>query len=52
MIVLAYATPIWRRVMDPRVLAHYDGDVTKANILPRRRAKILAKYGVSAEASA
>ena len=48
MIVLAYATPIWRRVMDPRVLAHYDGDVTQANILPRRREKILAKYGAAA----
>ncbi|MEA2347727.1 MAG: alkane 1-monooxygenase [Thermoleophilaceae bacterium] len=52
MIVMAYATPVWRRVMDPKVLAHYDGDATKANILPRRRAKILAKYGVSAEAAA
>ena len=49
MIVLAYATPIWWRVMDPKVLAHYDGDVTKANILPRKRAKILAKYGVTEE---
>ena len=25
--------PVWRRVMDPKVLAHYDGDVTRANIL-------------------
>ena len=51
MIVLAYATPVWRRVMDPKVLAHYGGDVTKANILPRKRAKILAKYGVTEDRS-
>jgi alkane 1-monooxygenase len=47
MILLAYATPLWYRVMDPKVLAHYGGDVTKANILPRKRARMLAKYGVS-----
>ena len=47
MIVLAYATPLWRRVMDPKVVAHYGGDVTKANILPRKRAKYLARYGAT-----
>jgi len=51
MIVMAYATPIWRRVIDPMVVAHYGGDVTKANILPRKREKYLAKYGPSAEAA-
>ena len=47
MIVLAYATPLWCRVMDPKVLAHYDGDVTRANILPRKREKMLARYGAA-----
>jgi alkane 1-monooxygenase len=47
MILLAYATPAWRRVMDPKVLAHYGGDVTKANILPRKRERILARYGAA-----
>lgn len=47
MILLAYITPLWRRVMDPLVLAHYDGDVTRANIHPRKRARILARYGAS-----
>jgi alkane 1-monooxygenase len=47
MIPLAYLTPLWRRVMDPLVLAHYGGDVTRANILPRKRKRILARYGVS-----
>jgi alkane 1-monooxygenase len=51
MIVMAYMTPVWWRVMDPKVLAHYRGDVTKANILPRKRRRILAKYG-AAEAAA
>jgi len=50
MILLAYLTPVWRRVMDPRVLEHYDGDVTRANILPRKRERILAKYGQGAPA--
>ena len=45
MVVLCYFPPVWRRVMDKRVLAHYDGDVTRANIHPRKRAAILARYG-------
>ena len=48
MIVLAYFPPLWRRVMDKRVLAHYDGDVTLANIHPPKRAKVLARYGAPA----
>ncbi|APE36583.1 alkane 1-monooxygenase [Nocardia mangyaensis] len=45
MILIAYFPPIWRKVMDKRVLAHYDGDVTRANIEPKRREKVLARYG-------
>jgi alkane 1-monooxygenase len=48
MICLAGVPPLWRRVMDPRVLAHYGGDVTRANIAPSRRAKVLARYGAAA----
>jgi alkane 1-monooxygenase len=44
MILLAAVPPLWRRVMDPRVLAHYDGDITLANIQPRKRAAVLAAY--------
>ena len=47
MIVLCYFPPLWRRVMDKRVLAHFDGDLTKANIHPRKRAAILAKHSVA-----
>jgi alkane 1-monooxygenase len=48
MIVLAIVPAVWRRVMDPRVLAHFDGDVTRANIDPRRREEILARYAALA----
>jgi alkane 1-monooxygenase len=48
MIVLAAFPPLWRRVMDRRLLAHYSGDVSLANIAPRRRARMLARYGASA----
>ncbi len=46
MIVAAWIPPLWRKVMDKRVLAHYDGDVTLANIQPGKRGKILARHGV------
>jgi alkane 1-monooxygenase len=34
MVVLAYFPPLWRRVMDPRVKAHYGGDLSLANVQP------------------
>ena len=45
MIVLAYLPPLWRRTMDKRVVAHYDGDVTLANIQPRARKRIMKRWG-------
>lgn len=48
MIVLAAIPPLWRAVMDHRVLAHYGGDITLANIQPRKRRRILATYGATA----
>jgi alkane 1-monooxygenase len=48
MICLAYFPTLWRRVMDRRVLAHYDGDVTRANLHPSKREQLLARYGVAA----
>ncbi len=45
MLGLAYVPPLWRAVMDRRVIAHYDGDVTRANIHPRKRDAVLARYG-------
>jgi alkane 1-monooxygenase len=51
MIVLAWVPPLWRRVMDPRLLDHFDGDVSRANIHPRKRQKVLARYGAATEAA-
>jgi alkane 1-monooxygenase len=31
MILLAMFPPLWRRVMDPRLEAHYEGDLSRAN---------------------
>jgi len=47
MIVAAYVTPLWRRIMDPRVLAHYGGDVSRANLHPRKRKRLIARYGAA-----
>jgi len=44
MIVLAAIPPLWRRVMDPRLLAHYGGELARANIAPRRRGRVLARH--------
>ncbi|MCX5044540.1 alkane 1-monooxygenase [Aldersonia sp. NBC_00410] len=46
MILLAYFPPLWRRVMDKRVLAHYGGDITRASIHPAKRDRVLARYPV------
>jgi alkane 1-monooxygenase len=48
MIVLAWFPPLWRRVMDPRLIEHYGGDVTRANIHPRKLGRVLEKYGRTA----
>ncbi|WP_423797462.1 alkane 1-monooxygenase [Mycolicibacterium moriokaense] len=45
MIGLTYFPPLWRKVMDHRVLDHYDGDLSRVNIHPRMRERVLAKYG-------
>ena len=52
MILLAYATPLWFAKLDPMVVSHYDGDLARANILPRKRANLLAKWGVDETAGA
>ncbi len=36
MIVLAALPPLWRRVMDRRLLEHYGGDLSRVNAKPRR----------------
>ncbi|MDH6242451.1 alkane 1-monooxygenase [Mycobacterium sp. OTB74] len=48
LIGLTYFPPLWRSMMDHRVLAHYGGDITKVNVHPRVRATVMAKYGPAA----
>lgn len=47
MIMLAYVPPLWRKVMDPKVLAHYGGDITRVNVQPSKRDRILARCGAA-----
>ncbi len=44
MMVLALFPPVWRAVMDERVLAHYGGDVTRANMYPPKARKLIKRY--------
>ncbi len=48
MIVLAWFPPVWRRVMDRRLLDHYGGDLDRANVEPRAQRRVLARYGSAA----
>lgn len=46
MLIPALIPPLWYKMMDQRVYQHYQGDLTKANILPSKRAKLLKKFGL------
>ncbi|RQS20779.1 alkane 1-monooxygenase [Burkholderia sp. Bp8998] len=48
MILFAYVPPLWYRVMNPRVVAHYGGDMAQSNIKPSIRARVLAQYSAAA----
>jgi alkane 1-monooxygenase len=51
MIVAATLPPLWRRIMDPRLMEHYEGDLAKMNIHPRARRRVTARYGSHATSS-
>jgi alkane 1-monooxygenase len=46
MFPLAYVPPLWFKIMDARLLAlpHIQGDLSKVNIDPSQREKIVARY--------
>jgi len=44
MILVAYVPFLFRALMDKRVYNHYDGDLTLANLVPRKREKLLKKW--------
>ncbi|MFC6013818.1 alkane 1-monooxygenase [Nocardia lasii] len=48
MILLAIVPPLWRAVMDPKVAAHYDGDLSLANVAPGKQRRLLARYRAAA----
>ena len=48
MILTAVIPPLWRRIMDHRVLEHYDGDVGRANLQPRISARRRRRLEASA----
>lgn len=48
MILFAYVPPLWYRVMNPRVVAHYGGNMAQSNIKPSIRARVLAQYSAAA----
>jgi alkane 1-monooxygenase len=52
MILLAYFPPLWFKVMDPKVVAHHGGDMSRANIKPAIRERVLAQYRAPTDAPA
>jgi alkane 1-monooxygenase len=53
MFPLSWFPSLWFRVMDKRLLAlpHVQGDLSRVNIAPHRRAELLAKYGCASKAA-
>lgn len=44
LLLVAYCPPLWSRLMDGRVLAHYGGDLSRANVQPSRRAALERRH--------
>ena len=44
MLLLALFPPLWRRVMDRRVLDHYRGDIRLAALSPRKEKRLMERY--------
>lgn len=44
MYLLAYFPPIWRAVMDPRLLAQVGGDLNRVNLDPATRESVMQEY--------
>lgn len=44
MVLIAYFPPLWFRLMNPKVVAHFNGDMTRANIKPSMREAVIAQY--------
>lgn len=46
MILIAYVPWLWFRIMDPKVVAHHDGDLTHAHLHAPKRNGLLKKWSV------
>ncbi|MCK5891668.1 fatty acid desaturase [Aeromicrobium sp.] len=46
MIVVALFPPLFRRLMDKRVIDHYDGDIRLANVQPGKEKKLRRKFPI------
>lgn len=44
LIILSTIPPLWRRIIDPKLLAHYDYDLNRINIHPPKLNKIFTRY--------
>jgi alkane 1-monooxygenase len=47
MFLVAYVPPLWRRVMDERLLAVVGRDIRHINLDPARRAQLIRRYGLT-----
>ena len=45
MLLPAYLPSWWFSLMDPKVVEHYKGDLSKINMDPERREQLMARYG-------
>lgn len=45
MVLLAYVPPIWFKVMDKRLIDHYQGDFSRIHVYEPKRQALMAKYG-------
>jgi len=48
MLLPAYFPSWWFALMDPKVVEHYKGDMSRINFDPERREELIAKYGPKA----
>jgi len=44
MMLVAAVPPLFRALMDPRFVAHYEGDIRRANVRSGASEKLLARY--------
>lgn len=50
MFLVAYVPPLWFRLMNSRLIAAVNGDISRINFLPAKREQLIRQYGLQAEA--